>query len=240
MSEPLRASLIAVAVLAASLAPVALGAAPAFSLTRADPALYEVSPGEIVTFRATLTNGGAATETYDIALTGDRHFAFSTSSLVVTLAPGASTVVSYDVEAPDGWYYGEFQLRATPQSAPSSFRYLISAVEIPVLLTVKMNNTRLSPTGQDVTGTVTAKHLDGSPYAGALATVRAQGSLPADLARLPGSTGTATTGADGVGHFNLGDGPVDRTPGRHYVSATVPRPGASAVVSAEASYNILT
>lgn len=237
-SRPLAIALFAV-LFSLSFAPLAAASPQSLTLTRIDAARLYVSPGEVVTVQMTLRNTAAVEDTFVLTVAGDRHYAFSSAGAPVTLAAGESTIVSYTVTAAAAWYYGDFRLTATSQNDSAVYKYVDTGIETPVVLTVTMNDSRISPTGQNVTGRVSAVHLDGSPFVGARVSVAAQGSVAG--VRTPGSSGSLTTGADGKAYFNFGQlNPLDRTPGRHFVHAGVLRPGATETPSAnEAFYNVL-
>lgn len=235
-----RAFVLAFAILgAALLAPSSQASTAGMRLDRVSADLVEVSPGEVVVVRAHLTNTGAASDTFSVVAGGNFRYAVATEVASVTLASGEGIDVNYSFKAPADWFHTNLELRVTSANDPIVTRNLLTIVDTPVLLTVMGNDTRLSLTGQHVRGSVSAHYLDGQFLAGAAIDVQVALTTPAG-ARVPGSSATLTTGLSGVAYYDF-DNALDRSPGRHLVTATFDRAGDAVPARATGGeYSVLT
>lgn len=215
-----------------------VAAAPAYGMqaSRVDPALMLAYPGQTITVRAAIENVGVNDDTYTLSVSGDARYSPALAVSTVSVPAGSAAVVTYDVVAPSSVFLASFTLRIVSQNDVNVNRNLVTSVETPVEVVVTMNTNRLTLFGSDVAGVVSAKFLDGSPYAGATAFVRTNINTPTAVL-IPSTSGTVTLGPDGKAAFDLGQAPQDHTPGRHTVTASVARPGASPATGS-ATYSV--
>jgi hypothetical protein len=150
-------------------------------------------PGSTTTFDFEVTNTGASTTTYDLALGGPLAGDGMLGSSTVTLGSGQSTVVAITLGVLDGALAGVHPLlaAATAQTNPAIQAIASTLVEVPVMTAVAAAlapDPVITTTGTVERLVVTARNLGNTDAEVRVLVSDLEGPIEAALVRLDGST----------------------------------------------------